>query len=517
MEIAIIILLSLLLLASLGAIHWLNQARARAAGELAQAQSQVQAHGTRAALDEQQIRTLTASLATLKDQLTRDQAALEAARVAASEAQSLAAAARQRADSADRSAAEKDQQLRESLKSLEAANHAIAELKKLGALAEERHTIADRTLKSLDEQFKPVFQTLASQILTDSRTQFQAEAQKYFEIQKTQAGTQLDTHKTTVEGLVKPLKEKLDQYEKLLQEVEKARNDAYGALRQQITSLGIDQVTLKNETSRLVTSLRRPEVRGRWGELTLRRAVELAGMVEHCDFIEQAHMPDAGHRPDMIVQLPNQRLIVVDAKTPMDAFLSSIEAQTPEEARQFKIRHAEQIAKRVKELGDKRYWASIKNITPEFVVLFIPGESFLYPAMEMNPQLIEDAFTQGILIATPTMLIGLLKTIAHGWREEQLAENARKISDEASELHGRLCIALEHLEKLGKQLETTIRTYNQFVGSLESRVLPTARKMEELGAHSEKQLPAKPMGIEMVVRQLDAPMPHKLPPPGEAR
>ena len=261
------------------------------------------------------------------------------------------------------------------------------------------------------------------------------------------------------------------------------------------------QKTLSAETRNLVNALRRPEVRGQWGEITLRRLVELAGMVEHCDFVTQSHTPteDGPIRPDMIINMPDRRQVVVDVKTPLDAYLDA--AQTEDEASRITAleRHASNVAKRVKELASKTYWAQFEN-SPEFVILFIPGDQFLSAALAQRPDLLDDALRQQVILATPTSFVALLKAIAYGWQQTALAENAAEIRGLAVQLYERLNIFASHLSTMGKELGNSVKAYNQAVGSLEHRVLPSARRFTELGV-TPKQHIEKVKAVDEVPRE----------------
>ncbi len=302
-----------------------------------------------------------------------------------------------------------------------------------------------------------------------------------------------------------PLHEALTRYETHLREVEQARQRDRGSLEEQLRQLSESEQQLQRETANLVTALRRPDVRGRWGEVTLHRVVELAGMLEHCDFEEQVSVEgDNGRlRPDMVIHLPAGRDIVVDSKAPLDAYLSAAEAQDPETRSQCLDRHCRHIRTHMAGLASKSYWAQFTT-TPEFVVMFVPGESFLSSAASQDLTLIEDGMQKGVFPATPVTLIALLKTVAHGWRQEQLAHNAQEISDLGRQLYERLRAFLGHMQKLGRQLESATGTYNDAVGSLERNVLPGARKFRELGAATGAE-PAELEPVDTQVRALTAP------------
>ncbi len=315
-------------------------------------------------------------------------------------------------------------------------------------------------------------------------------AQENFGKQQEQAAADLGKRQQAVAELVKPLQETLARTQAQIAEIEKERQQAYGSIRAQLATMAEGQSTLRSETQQLVKALRRPEVRGRWGELTLRRTVELAGMVEHCDFNEQAHtQTDAGAiRPDLIVQLPERGQIVVDVKTPLDAYLDATEANDDQARSEALRRHARNMSQRVRELAAKSYWAQFDR-SPEFVVLFVPGDQFLAAALNEQPELMEDALRQRVILATPSSLIGLLKAVAFGWRQLALADNAEQIRQLAVELHQRLGGFTNHLVTLGKRLDGGVKAYNEAIGSLERMVLPGARKFTELGIPAKTAIP----------------------------
>jgi len=265
------------------------------------------------------------------------------------------------------------------------------------------------------------------------------------------------------------------------------------------------QDLLQRETRNLSTALRRPEVRGRWGELTLRRVVELAGMSEHCDFSEQEQVNTEGGalRPDLLVRMPEQRSIVVDAKTPLDAYLAAVEADNDEARRDALSRHARQVEERVRELGRKSYWEQFEH-SPEFAVLFLPGDQFLSAALAEKPDLIDSALKQRIIVTTPSTLMALLKVIAYGWRQSRMTENAREIRELGQDLHKRLAVFVGHLQKVGRAFGSSIDAFNAAVGSMERNVLPQARKFTELGATADA--PIDPVDqLEKGVRALTSP------------
>lgn len=294
-----------------------------------------------------------------------------------------------------------------------------------------------------------------------------------------------------IEALTAPLKATLDEQQRKLEDLERERQKAYGSIEQQLHRMTQDQRLLQQETARLVSSLRQPQVRGRWGEIQLRKVVELAGMSEHCDFVEQEHTTSGGkaQRPDLVVRLPNQRVIVVDAKAPLDAYLKAHECQDDSEAGKYLKEHADRIKNHIKEMVKRDYQSAI-NGAFEFLVLFIPGEPFYRAALEHDPELIDFAFQHKVVLASPTTLIALLRTIAHGWREARLAENARKIRDEGEKVYKALNGIADHVGKLGKALGEGVAKYNALIGGLERTLFLSAKRLRELDiGNDDPQIP----------------------------
>lgn len=348
------------------------------------------------------------------------------------------------------------------------------------------------------------FSHLSTQALKHNSEEFLKLAQENLKQFQTKAEGDLVQKEKAIENLVKPIKEALEKTEQQMQSIEKDRKESYGSVHAHLQNMAKAQESLQGETRNLVQALRRPEVRGQWGELTLKRLAELAGMVEHCDFYEQENInTDAGRmRPDMIVRMPDRREIIVDVKTPLDAYLNAIEA-SDETQRQLELtRHARNVRKRVDELADKSYWKQFTD-APDFVVLFIPGDQFLSTALDEDRKLLEDALRKQVILATPTSFVALLKTVAFGWRQEQLAKNAEQIKHAGEQLYDRLMTFTEHLQKLGKSLDGGIKHYNNAIGSFDSRVLPSARKFKEMGISAGKEV-SRPEKIETGTRQIDA-------------
>ena len=346
------------------------------------------------------------------------------------------------------------------------------------------------------------FFSLASQALKHNNQTFLQLAQENLKQFHIRAQSELEKKEKSVENMVLPIREALDKTEQQIRLMEQERKQAYGSLHKHLETLSLTQQRLHDETQNLVQALRRPEVRGQWGEMTLKRLVELAGMVQHCDFFEQEHsQTETGAiRPDMIVRLPGGREIVVDVKTPLDAYLSAVEQKDPEEQKKALQHHARKVRERVRELAAKAYWQQFDK-SPDFVVLFIPGEQFLSAALDYDRELLEYALQQKIILATPTSLIALLRAIAYGWRQEQLTANAETIRVVGEDLYKRLSTFSEHLARLGRSLDGAVGHFNKAVGSFDSKVLPGARKFVEMGVSSDKT-PEEIEQIEKGVREL---------------
>lgn len=334
------------------------------------------------------------------------------------------------------------------------------------------------------------FAELAGGALRDNSDMFLKLARESFAREQAGAQTALREREAALGQMIEPIRNALEKTEQQLLNFERDRRDAFTSLRTQIEQLTLGQNALQRETRNLVGALRRPEVRGRWGELTLRRVVEVAGMSEHCDFSEQSTITtsEGAMRPDLIVRMPEGRDLVVDAKTPLDAYLDAIEAATDELRAAALARHAQQVEARVRELASKAYWSQFKK-SPEFAVLFLPGDQFLSAALTERPELLENAMRQGIILATPSTLIALFKAVAYGWRQAAVTEHAAKILDLGQDLHRRLGSFVGHLERTGEKLGAAVDAYNSAIASLERQVLPQARRFTELGTVSGEALP----------------------------
>ena len=359
-----------------------------------------------------------------------------------------------------------------------------------------------RTYEEARRQLGSSFNALAAQALKHNSSEFLKLAQENFKQLHIRSQNDLNEREKAVENLVKPIREVMEKTEQQIRRMEQERQTAYGSLTKHLESMSETQRLLQSETRNLVQALRRPEVRGQWGEMTLKRLAELAGMVEHCDFFEQEQVrTEEGNamRPDMIVRMPDGRDIVVDAKTPLDAYLAAMEAVSDDEKQKALLRHSRKVRERVRELAAKAYWQQFRN-TPDFVVLFIPGDQFLSAALDHDRKLLEDAMAEKVILATPTSFIALLRAVAYGWRQQALAENAERIRQVGEELYGRLGTFADYLGKLGRSLDSSVSHFNKAVGSFDSRILPSARKFTEMGIHAKKDL-EEPVPLEKSVRQ----------------
>ena len=350
---------------------------------------------------------------------------------------------------------------------------------------------AARELAQSDARLRAAFDSVAGETLRANSEVFLRMAREALSREHVIGASALKEREVAISQLIEPLRVALERTEAQVQALERERRDAFASLRVQIETLAGGHAQLQRETRALVTALRRPEVRGRWGEITLRRVVELAGLSAHCDFTEQQHIAgeDGVLRPDLVVHMPDGRDLVIDVKTPLDAYLEALEAPT-EEGRQLHLkRHAQQLEAHVRQLASKAYWAQFQT-SPEFAVLFLPGDQFLSAALAERPELMDNALKMAVIIATPSTLIALLKSVAYGWRQAAVAQNAAIIRDLGQELYSRLGTFTGHLGKVGQRLGGAIEAYNAAVGSLERQVLPQARRFTDLGVTADSALPA---------------------------
>ncbi len=391
--------------------------------------------------------------------------------------------------------------------SLNAAKAAVE-----ATLETERRTTKEKLdlLTAAGDQMSAKFEALAASALESNNASFLQLAKSELEKQQSEAESELEKRKTAVETLVKPIADSLKSVDEHVRALETSRAEAYGGLKSMVESLQESQSALKAETGNLVKALREPQARGRWGEMQLRRALEFAGMLEHCDFDEQVSVfaedvagDRHGLRPDVIIRLPGGKRIVIDAKVPLTEYLKALEASDEKTRESHLAGHARQVRQHVNALAAKAYWSQF-DPTPEFVILFIPGEVFFRAAFMAEPELLEAGGSK-VMLASPITLVAMLRTIAYAWNQENLAESARKISEAGRQLYDRLCVMTAHVDGLGKKLEGAVKSYNDMLSSMEKRVFPAGRRLSEL----DRSLPAgnlvDPQQIERTPRALESP------------
>ena len=384
----------------------------------------------------------------------------------------------------------------------------IATLVARTMLRSERRSAATRTSELGDShtQMREAFQALSAEALRSNNRFFLELAQNSLGELHHEAARELETREKALDSLVKPVSESLARVDRKLSEIEKERHGHYSELTAQLKSLNSSQERLQSETSSLVTALRAPSVRGQWGEIQLRRVVEMAGMLAHCDFSEQVTVgsdkPGEGQRvrPDLIVHLPGGKSIVVDAKAALKAYLDALDSDDPEERARYLQTHARQVRRHIAQLASKSYWSQFEP-SPEFAVMFLPSEGIFSAALEQDPSLLEYGVDQGVIVASPTTLIALLRAVAYGWTQEKLAKNAQEISQLGRELYDRLASLNGHFQKVGRGLDRAVSSYNDAIGSLEGRVLVSARRLSELGASSKAEI-AVPEAVDRRSRSM---------------
>lgn len=394
------------------------------------------------------------------------------------------------------------EELRDEVASLRVAAAKFEERE--ASLGREREALEKRVVE-LREQMGETFRALAGETLRVTGDELLKRAKAQFESQQREDETELEKRRVAVEQMVKPIGETLAATRERLERIEKERAEQFARFSQHMEHLGGASTALREETARLSKALSRPEVRGQYGEWQLRKVAEIAGMRKYCDFSEQESVRDAeGNllRPDMIVKLPNERVLAVDAKTPVHAYLEAANAPDEPEREANLDRFAKHMAEQAKKLGDKKYWSAWKG-SPEFVVMFVPGDHFIDAALSRQPKLIEQAAQQGVILASPSTLIGLLHAVAVGWREANLAEDARELQQLGSELHERAAKVFEYAEGLGNAIKSTVNQYNNLAGSMEGRLAVTLRRFEESGIRSGKDLPALE-DVTVVPRRIQA-------------
>jgi DNA recombination protein RmuC len=368
-------------------------------------------------------------------------------------------------------------------------------------------------LKASRERRRNELRSISVDVLRETGESLAQRLEQVRRTEEERAAGEMSRRAEEIKGIVQPVAEKLGRMESEIGRLERERRQAQGELAQMLRQLGDGVGTLRQETGNLVTALKRPTTRGSWGEIQLRNVVEMAGMVSHCDFVEQSTLETSSGslRPDMLVRLPGGKLVVVDSKVPLDAYLSALESATESDRELHLARHASQTREHIAKLASKGYQGQL-DATPEFVVMFVPSDGIYQAALAADPALIEYGVQQQVLMATPTTLIGLLWAVHYGWRQELIAESAREIAESARELHRRLGRFVEPFAKVGRQLDSATSAYNEAVGSFDHRVIPQVRRIEQAGAASDREVPTPP-AVETNARTVTAQLEYEL---GEA-
>jgi DNA recombination protein RmuC len=400
--------------------------------------------------------------------------------------------------------------LRSGLATLQASHSGLIESRAAleATLASERRNAEEKLqlLTQASDEMRAQFESLAARALQDNNTNFLQLAKATLERQQTEAKGELEKREQAVKTLVEPIAQSLKQVDEQVRALEEKRAHAYGTLSTQVESLLLTQKALQTETGNLVKALREPQARGRWGEVQLRRVIEMAGMLQYCDFDEQVTVigEDRRIRPDVVVKLPGDKQIVIDAKAPIMAYLASLEA--PDEATRSVLLadHARQVRAHIEGLASKRYWQQF-DATPEFVILFLPGEVFFRAAWDAYPELIEESVSQGVVVASPVTLIALLKAVAYGWNQRNVEESARQLIEASNTLYERLCTMTRHFENLGSKLGGALDAYNSTIGSMQRSVFHAGRRVAELNSSLEAEALPDLQPIDKTARQLDAP------------